>query len=255
MVETIANKGFCRLSVTAPARSIRRRPSWPLGCVALSTFIYFAGCGHASEHSPHRPDAFVNVNEILPAAGFDIRYASDENFLGTRVDGYVRPVCLLTEPAAAVLKRVQQDVQQRGYALKIFDCYRPQRAVDHFVRWVGDLRDRTMKAHYYPNEAKSRLIEKGYIADRSGHSRGSTLDLTLVKKDGGAELDMGTPYDYFDSLSNTADPRITGEPKANRLLLKAVMEKHGFVNYPKEWWHYTLKDEPHPDTYFDFPVQ
>ena len=255
MAETIANEGFCRLSVTAPARSIRRRPSWPLGCVVLSTFIYFAGCGHASEHSPHRPDAFVNVNEILPAAVFDIRYASDENFLGTRVDGYVRPICLLTEPAAAALKRVQQDAQRRGYTLKIFDCYRPQRAVDHFVRWVGDLRDRTMKAHYYPNEEKSRLIEKGYIAARSGHSRGSTLDLTLVKKDGGAELDMGTPYDYFDSLSNTADPRITGEPKANRLLLKAVMEKHGFVNYPKEWWHYTLKDEPYPDTYFDFPVQ
>lgn len=146
-------------------------------------------------------------------------------------------------------------MQQRGYTLKIFDCYRPQRAVDHFVRWVGDVHDRTMKAHYYPNEEKSRLIEKGYIAGRSGHSRGSTLDLTLVKKDGGAELDMGTPYDYFDALSNTTAPRITGEPKANRLLLKAVMEKHGFVNYPKEWWHYTLKDEPYPDTYFDFPVQ
>ena len=255
MAETIANKGFCRLSVTAPARSIWRRPSWPLGCVVLSTFIYLAGCGHASEHSPHRPDAFVNVNEILPAAVFDIRYASDENFLGTRVDGYVRPICLLTEPPAVALKRVQQDVQQRGYTLKIFDCYRPQRAVDHFVRWVGDPHDRTMKAHYYPNEAKSRLIEKGYIAGRSGHSRGSTLDLTLVEKDGGVELDMGTPYDYFDALANTADPRITGEPKANRLLLKAVMEKHGFVNYAKEWWHYTLKDEPYPDAYFDFPVQ
>ena len=255
MAETIANEGFCRLSVAEPTQAVRRRPSWPLGCVVLSTFIYLAGCGHASEHSPHRPDAFVNVNEILPAAVFDIRYASDENFLGTRVDGYVRPICLLTEPAAAALKRVQQDAQRRGYTLKIFDCYRPQRAVDHFVRWVGDPHDRTMKAHYYPNEEKSRLIEKGYIADRSGHSRGSTLDLTLVKKEGGAELDMGTPYDYFDALSNTTAPRITGEPKANRLLLKAVMEKHGFVNYAKEWWHYTLKDEPYPDTYFDFPVR
>lgn len=255
MAETIANKDFCRLSATAPAQAVRRRPSWALGCVVLSMFISFVGCGHASEHSPHRPDAFVNVNEILTATVFDVRYASDENFLGTQVDGYTNPICLLTEPAAAALKRVQQDVQQRGYALKIFDCYRPQRAVDHFVRWVGDVHDRTMKARYYPNEEKSHLIEKGYIADRSGHSRGSTLDLTLVKKDGGAELDMGTPYDYFDALSNTADPRITGETKANRLLLKAVMEKHGFVNYPKEWWHYTLKDEPYPDTYFDFPVQ
>ena len=123
------------------------------------------------------------------------------------------------------------------------------------MRWTGDVHDRKMKAHYYPNEEKSRLIENGYIADRSGHSRGSTLDVTLVKKDAGTELDMGTSYDYFDALSNTVDPRITGEPKANRLILKTVMETHGFVNYAKEWWHYTLQDEPYPDTYFDFPVQ
>ena len=224
--------------------------------LSATAFLHLAGCNHALENGQHtrKLDAFVNVNAILTATVFDIRYASDENFLGTRVDGYTNSICLLTEPAAA-LKRVQQDVQQRGYTLKIFDCYRPQRAVDHFVRWVGDVHDRTMKARYYPNEEKSHLIEKGYIADRSGYSRGSTLDLTLVKEDDGAELDMGTPYDYFDALSNTADPRITGEPKANRLLLKTVMEKHGFVNYAKEWWHYTLKDEPYPDTYFDFPVQ
>lgn len=255
MVETTTNEVACLLSVTEPARAIRRRLSPPIGSVVLSTFIYLAGCGHASEHGPPRPDSFVNVNASIPDAVFDIRYASDENFLGTRVDGYAQPVCLLTEPAAAALQHVQQDLKQRGYALKIFDCYRPQRAVDHFVRWVGDMHDRKMKAHYYPNEAKSRLIEKGYIADRSGHSRGSTLDVTLVKKDDGAELDMGTPYDYFDPLSNTADPRIMGELKANRLILKTVMETHGFVNYAKEWWHYTLRDEPYPDTYFDFPVQ
>lgn len=253
MAETTANEDACRLSVTESVRASGRRPLSPLGYVVLLTCISFAGCGHASENNPYRPDSFVTVNVTLPAAVFDIRYASDENFLGTRVDGYAPPLCLLTEPAA--LQRVQQDMEQRGYTLKIFDCYRPQQAVDHFVRWVGDVHDRQMKAHYYPNEAKTRLIGKGYIADRSGHSRGSTLDLTLVKKDDDAELDMGTPYDYFDALSNTADPRITGEPKANRLMLKTVMEKHGFVNYAKEWWHYTLRDELYPDTYFDFPVQ
>lgn len=255
MAETTANENACLPSVAEPARGVRRRPSCHFGYVVLPTLIYLAGCGHASEHSPHRPDSFVNVNASIPDAVFDIRYASNENFLGTRVDGYAQPVCLLTEPAAAALQRVQQDLKQRGYALKIFDCYRPQRAVDHFVRWVGDVHDRKMKAHYYPNEAKSDLIEEGYIADRSRHSRGSTLDVTLVKKDDGTELDMGTPYDYFDALSNTSDPRITGELKANRLILKTVMEKHGFVNYAKEWWHYTLRDEPYPDTYFDFPVQ
>ena len=150
---------------------------------------------------------------------------------------------------------MQREVQGQGYSLKVFDCYRPQRAVDRFVAWGRDLSDQAMKAEHYPAEDKSQLFEKGYIADRSGHSRGSTLDLTLVRQPDATELDMGTPYDYFDSLSNTEDPRITGQQRANRLLLKGVMEKHGFVNYDKEWWHYTLTDEPYPDSYFDFPVR
>lgn len=159
MAETTADENACRLSVTEPVRAVRRRPLWPFGYVVLLTCISFAGCGHASENNPHRPDSFVTVNESIPDAVFAIRYASDDNFLGTRVDGYAQPICLLTEPAAAALQRVQQDVEQRGYALKIFDCYRPQQAAAHFVRWVGDVHDRKMKAHYYPNEAKTRLIE------------------------------------------------------------------------------------------------
>lgn len=201
------------------------------------------------------PANFVAVNDEIPSLIFDIRYYSADNFLGTRVRGYESAKCLLTRPAAEALKAAQREIAAKGFTFKIFDCYRPQRAVDHFVDWVNDPGDLRMKAIYYPNEEKSRLIEKGYIADRSGHSRGSTLDLTLVESASSVELDMGTPFDYFDTLSNTADPRITDRQKRNRQLLKTAMEKHGFMNYDKEWWHYTLVSEPYPDTYFNFPVR
>ena len=224
----------------------------------LAIVPFLSACSSPIEYAGNANDVsgpVVSVNEIIPDALFDIRYYSGDNFLGARVDGYVKPLCFLTEPAGSALTQVQQEVSQQGYTLKIFDCYRPQRAVDHFVRWVQDLNDQKMKILYYPNEDKSRLIEKGYIADRSGHSRGSTVDLTLARASDATELYMGTPYDYFDTRSNTADPRITERQRDNRLLLKTAMEKHGFVNYDKEWWHYTLDDEPYPDTYFDFPVE
>lgn len=201
-----------------------------------------------------RPAEFIVVNKAVPDAIFDIRYHSTENFMGAQVEGYEAPLCLLSQAAAQALAKAQQEASGQGRRLKVFDCYRPQRAVDHFVRWVQNLADQKMKASHYPEEDKSQLIEKGYIADRSGHSRGSTLDLTLANAADSKELDMGTPYDYFDAKSNTADPRIPQRQMANRLLLKNLMEKHGFVNYDKEWWHYTLADEPFPDTYFDFPV-
>ena len=200
-------------------------------------------------------EQFVVVNDEIPSLVFDIRYYSNDNFLGTKVRGYESAKCILTRPASEALKKAQRDISEAGYTLKIFDCYRPQQAVDHFVEWVRDADDQKMKAEYYPNEDKSQLIEKGYIADKSGHSRGSTLDLTLVESSSSAELDMGTPFDYFDALSNTDDPRISEEQRRNRQLLKSALENHGFVNYDKEWWHYTLKDEPYPDTYFDFPVK
>lgn len=225
-----------------------------------------------------RPSDFAVMNEVLPYALFEIRYFEENNFVGSPVDGYKEPLCFLTKKAGVALEKVYQEAKSRGYTLKIFDCYRPQRAVDHFVRWAKDLKDQKMKSKYYPNEDKSVLFEKGYIAEKSGHSRGSTLDLTLavpVSDDerkrsvwelvksfftmddylySAKELDMGTSYDFFDSLSHTADPRITKKQKQNRFLLKELMEKHGFVNYDKEWWHYTLKDEPYKDTYFNFPV-
>lgn len=208
----------------------------------------------ASAKNTAQAQGFVVVNEAVPAALFDIRYQSANNFMGAPVEGYEAPLCLLSGPAAAALANAQREAEAQGLRLKLFDCYRPQRAVDHFVRWVADLADQRMKAAYYPEEEKSQLIEKGYIADRSGHSRGSTLDLTLARAADSEELDMGTPYDYFDAKSNTADSRIPQEQMANRLLLKELMEKQGFINYDKEWWHYSLADEPFPDTYFDFPV-
>ena len=201
------------------------------------------------------PEQFVVVNDEIPSLVFNIRYYSDDNFLGTKVGGYESAKCILTKPASEALKKVQREIGEAGYTLKIFDCYRPQQAVNHFVEWVNDADDQKMKAEYYPDEDKTQLIQKGYIADKSGHSRGSTLDLTLVESATSTELDMGTPFDFFDTLSNTADPRITEQQKRNRLLLKSAMENHGFVNYDKEWWHYTLKDEPYPDTYFNFSVK
>lgn len=225
--------------------------------IAFATLVFWSCSGddRVNRDGTSMPANFVVVNDEIPSLVFDIRYYSTDNFLGTRVRGYDSAKCLLTGPAADALKKAQREIAAKGFTFKIFDCYRPQRAVDHFVDWVNDPGDRRMKAMYYPNEEKSRLIEKGYIADRSGHSRGSTLDLTLVEIASSKELDMGTPFDYFDTLSNTADPRITDQQNRNRQLLKTVMEKHGFVNYDKEWWHYTLVNEPYPDTYFNFTVK
>ena len=166
------------------------------------------------------PEQFVVVNDEIPSLVFDIRYYSDDNFLGTKVRGYESAKCILTRAASEALKKVEKEVSEAGYTLKIFDCYRPQKAVDHFVEWVHDADDQKMKVAYYPNEDKTLLIQKGYIADKSGHSRGSTLDLTLVERSSLAVLDMGTPFDYFDTLSNTADPRIIEQQKRNRAVVK-----------------------------------
>jgi D-alanyl-D-alanine dipeptidase len=190
----------------------------------------------------------IDAGRAIPAAIVDMRYAGENNFVGKRIDGYKRAKCLLTPPAAEALARVSDDLDAMGLKLRIFDCYRPQRAVDHFMRWAANS-DQTAKAEYFPTIEKSRLFAEGYIAERSGHSRGSTIDLTI---DG---LDMGGPYDFFDPLSNTADPRPSDGQRANRLLLKLVMEKHGFRPYALEWWHFTLADEPYPETYFDRQVK
>jgi D-alanyl-D-alanine dipeptidase len=193
------------------------------------------------------PD-FVDAGKMIPAAVVDMRYAGADNFTGVRVEGYKRAKCLLSRPAAEALARASADLAGMGLKFRLFDCYRPQRAVDYFIRWAAT-DDQSTKAAYYPAIEKSRLFAEGYLAERSGHSRGSTVDLTI---DG---LDMGGPYDFFDPLSNTADPRPNDAQRANRMLLRLVMEKHGFRPYDLEWWHFTLEDEPYPDAYFDRVVK
>ncbi|WP_245454138.1 M15 family metallopeptidase [Aquabacter cavernae] len=201
------------------------------------------------------PPGFVNVAEAIPDARFDIRYYSDANFVGTRIDGYEAPRCYLTQPAAEALKVIAQKAEAQGLGLLIFDCYRPARAVAHFARWAADAADQAHKAAYYPDIAKQDLFREGYIAERSGHSRGSTLDLTLFERATGRELDMGTPFDLFGPRSWTAAPDITPAQRANRVLLQDLMASGGFKGFDKEWWHFTLAGEPHPDTYFDFPIR
>ena len=164
----------------------------------------------------------------------------------------------MTQETAQALKRIQSELSSFGLGLKIYDSYRPQRAVDHFVRWSKDTKDTEKKDEYYPHIEKESLFRDGYIASKSGHSRGSTVDLTIVsihQPDAGREIDMGSPFDFFDPKSWTKNPDISSHQRAGRLLLKTMMEKHGFLPYEKEWWHFTLGDEPYPNTYFDFPVE
>lgn len=222
------------------------------------TAVANSGKTPARNETDARPEGFVDVVQFIPGVIADIRYASTFNFTGVTINGYEAPKCLLTREAATALKKVREVLAEENLTLKIFDCYRPQRAVDHFVAWAKVLTDTRMKARFYPNVDKSALFEKGYIAAQSGHSRGSTVDLTLVSLGGSTgvgELDMGTAYDFFDPLSHTDNPDVSDAARANRQRLKTAMEAQGFVNLPEEWWHYTLKDEPYPDRYFNFPVK
>jgi D-alanyl-D-alanine dipeptidase len=202
-----------------------------------------------------RPDTFVDVTAVAPGILVEMRYATAHNFVGQKIDGYERPVCYLTRQAAAALAQVVADLEPRGLTLKVFDCYRPERAVEHFVRWARDLGDIKMKAEFYPHVDKSMLFQEGYIAARSGHSRGSTTDLTVAGRADGRELDMGTPFDFFSPRSWPSDRSVSAEAQANRALLAQAMRKRGFTGYDKEWWHFTLREEPYPQTYFDFIVR
>jgi D-alanyl-D-alanine dipeptidase len=213
-----------------------------------------AGCGIHAAVAHERPDAFVDAATSVPGLVVEMRYASSHNFVGRPIDGYQAPHCLLTQAAAAALAEVARDLIARGLVIKVFDCYRPERAVMNFVRWARDLNNTAGKAEFYPNVDKRALFQDGYIASRSGHSRGSTLDLTLATTDG-IELDMGTHFDFFSPKSWTADASISTEQHANRMLLADAMRRRGFRGYDKEWWHFTLRGEPFPDTYFDFPVK
>ena len=198
---------------------------------------------------------FVSVGEAIPDVILEIRYYSTFNFVGRRVDGYEQPVALLTAEAASALKKASDEAVSRGYRLKIYDAYRPQQAVDHFMRWAEDLSDIRMKPYFYPEIDKSALIPGGYIAARSGHSRGSTVDLTLFDMRTQRDLDMGSPFDFFGEVSHPDYRGITEEQYRNRILLRDIMVSCRFLPLEEEWWHFTLADEPWPDTCFTFPVR
>ena len=218
--------------------------------------------------------AFVPVSQAVPDAILEIRYYGTYNFVGTRIDGYQQPTALLTREAAAALKEVSDELMAQGYRLKIYDAYRPQRAVDHFVRWAADAADTLMASYFYPDLDKSVLFEQEYIMAKSGHTRGSTVDLTLFDMATEKEVDMGGTFDWFgpeshpdfcgnpdtgeytgDNSQSPAGRSITPEQFANRMILRRAMLRHGFKPLDSEWWHFTLKDEPFQDRYFNHPVR
>lgn len=281
-VGAVALVSACSMTATEPTAT-RAVPDPTT--TASATASVRAGTPPAADPSPARPipveglpDNFVRVADVIPDALFEMRYATEHNFVGHPINGYSSPECLLTRPAAQALKKVQRRVAAKGYTLKIYDCFRPQRAVDEFVDWARDPDDTTTKAEFYPTLDKTVLFPQGYIAEKSGHSRGSTLDLTLVPKGTGisptwvvgdkqvactepagarfpdTSIDMGTGFDCFNARANTADPTVTGTQAHNRAVLVKAMEGAGFANYPKEWWHFTLNGEPYPDTYFDTEI-
>jgi len=197
---------------------------------------------------------FVVLSEYVPSIVQEIRYYSTYNFIGDRIDGYEEPCALMTKEGARALKAVSNELNVRGYRLKVFDAYRPVAAVKHFVLWGIEDTDVRMKPYFYPTLEKQELFEKGYIASRSSHSRGSTVDLTLLDMQTGKELDMGSPFDLFSEVSHPDCRSVTEEQYANRMLLQGAMVRNGFAPLDCEWWHFTLQDEPFPDTYFEFPV-
>jgi zinc D-Ala-D-Ala dipeptidase len=226
-----------------------------------------------------RPDgAFVSINELAPDIILDIRYSTDHNFVGRKIKGYNAPKCLLAKDAALALVEVQKELKDFSTSLKIYDCYRPNKSVQDFLDWAKDPNDEKMKAEFFPKIPKKDIFERGFVASKSKHSRGAAVDLTIVQLPAKAQpeyksgqrlyacdlpykkrfkdnsIDMGTGYDCFDSKTNTANQEISEDQKRNRLLLKLIMEKHGFQNAKGEWWHFNLVKEPYPDTYFDFDI-
>lgn len=240
--------------------------------VLLAVTLLAASCCHDEEKTTttEAPEedrsAFVSITDVVPDAILEIRYFGTYNFIGTRIDGYEQPTALLTRQAADSLRVVSDELKTQGYRLKIFDAYRPQCAVDHFVRWGRDVKDTLMRRYFYPEVDKSRLFELDYIATRSSHTRGSTVDLTLFDMNTEREVDMGGTFDWFGEKSHPdcggnpvtgiyrPNDTITAEQFALRMTLRNAMLKHGFKPYECEWWHFTLDNEPFPDTYFTFPL-
>ena len=250
-------------------------------CQSAVTTTTASQCQSAVTTATDGREYFVKVTEAVPDVILEIRYFSTYNFVGTRVDGYLAPTALLTCVAADSLRAASDEAMQMGYRFKIYDAYRPQMAVDHFVRWAADLTASEMKPYFYPDVDKSVLFDEGYIAAKSGHTRGSTVDLTLVDMATGKELDMGGVFDWFGLESHPdycgdpdtqtfqgktgcarkrlerkgLNPGLSQEQFNNRMILRSLMLRHGFQPIDSEWWHFTLKNEPFPDTYFTFPVQ
>lgn len=222
--------------------------------IVILFFLSFTTISDKSTTSSLHKD-FVYLKEMMPNLRSDLRYYGTNNFIGQPLKGYNAPKCILSRKAADALEKVQSELERIGFGLLIYDAYRPQQAVDYIIGWAQDDSDTLMKEEFYPNIDKKDLFKKGYISKQSGHSRGSTVDLTIVSLKTRHILNMGSPYDLFDEKSNTDYPNITKNQHALRMLLKRRMEKHGFESYDKEWWHFTLKNEPFPETYFDFPVE
>ncbi len=235
----------------------------------LFTFLLtvcFAAASCSKSSLTGGSENFVQISDVVPDVILEIRYYSTYNFIGTRIDGYLEPTALLTRQAADSFKVVSEDLKTQGYRLKIYDAYRPQQAVDHFIRWSKCAEDTLMKSYFYPMLDKPVLFEQGYILAKSGHSRGSTVDLTLFDMSTEKEADMGSTFDWFGIESH---PDYCGNPETgeytggqltetqfhNRMILRNAMLSHGFKPIDEEWWHFTLANEPFPDTYFNFPVK
>ena len=214
----------------------------------LSTFS-------AVEHHAEIPDNFVHLREVIPDIIEDVKYYGTDNFIGERVPGYEAGRLILTLEASLALKKAQRELSYGGLALKVFDGYRPQRAVDFFGRWAADESDVRMQQRFYPRLGKQDLFPQGYLFKQSSHSRGSTVDLTIVDAMTGAELDMGTEFDFFDLASWPSSTSVTAAQRGNRLLLRIMMQQAGFAGVEEEWWHFTLRDEPYPQRYFDFVIR
>ena len=212
----------------------------------------FAHIGFASNISYDNSD-FAPVSSVIDDAAYDIRYYSPNNFTGNRINGYNAPIAYMTKKSLKALAIAAADLRNQGYRLLIWDTYRPQKAVDNFVEWINNPNDEGDKS-FYPDLKKSDLLKGGYIAEHSGHTRGSTVDLTLIKKDG-SFVDMGGTFDLFSEISHPDYKKLTRVQKKNRKILYNAMIKAGFNGIDSEWWHFTLKNEPYPDTYFDFDVE
>ena len=235
-------------------------------------------CATPAAAQKRSPDDFVSLHDEVPSIVIEMRYITHHNFIGRPIKGYRQRLCIVTGVTADALRKAQKAVRRKGYTLKVYDCYRPQRAVDDFVAWGKRLDDQRMKGEFYPHVDKRNVFKDGYIAAKSGHSRGSTIDLTLVRRPPAKQehyhrgdrlrsctkprrvrfrdnsIDMGTGYDCFDTKSHPFSPHVTAKQRANRLILRRAMLAAGFKGLNTEWWHFTLRDEPYPDRYFDFPI-